>query len=116
MFAEKVKEAIDQLKEVVAEESRNGVAKSGNQLLLKAIRNKTELLEINPHYGTHIPQDRIPGEYKLLYDAANLWKINLSGAWRMLYTIKGDEIEILALIMDLLNHRSYERKFGYGKS
>jgi len=63
-----------------------------------------------------MPQDRIPDEYRLLYDAANLWKLNLSGAWRMIYTIHGEEVEILALIIDILNHRDYEKKFGYRKS
>ena len=116
MFADRVKEAIEKLKEIVAEESRSGTTQSSNQILLRAIRKKIELLGANPYYGMHVPQDRIPDEYRLLYDAANLWKINLSGAWRILYTIKGGEIEILALIMDLLSHKSYENKFGYASS
>ena len=34
----------------------------------------------------------------------------------MLYTIKGSKVDIVALILDLINHKDYEKKFGYKKS
>ena len=49
------------------------------------------------------------------YDANNLWKIDLSGAWRMVYTIRGGEVEIISLILDIINHKNYEKKFKYRK-
>ena len=69
----------------------------------------------NPEYGIHIPKNRIPKEYIKNYDVNNLWKINLSGSWRMIYTIKGDEVEIISLILDIINHKDYDKKFGYRK-
>jgi mRNA-degrading endonuclease RelE of RelBE toxin-antitoxin system len=116
VMTDNAKEAFEFLKDVVLEELRKGVTKSDNQILLRAINQKIELLRNNPEHGTHIQRDRIPYEYLMSYNANSLWKINLSGAWRMIYTIRGNEIEILALIIDLLSHRTYEKKFGYKKS
>ncbi len=101
------------LREAVQEELREGIAQSDHQILLRAINHKVELLKQDPQYGIHIPKDRIPKVYKTFYDVNNLWKINLSGAWRMIYTIRGSQVEIIALILDILNHKTYDKKFGY---
>ena len=107
------KEEFDELNKVVGEEIANGITSSDHQTLLNSIKQKIEILKANPEYGTHIQKDRIPKEYVQNYDVDNLWKIDLSGAWRMIYTIKGSEVEIISLILDIINHRDYERKFGY---
>ena len=116
LIADNAKEAMERLREVVLEELRDGIKKSDNQVLWRSINQKIELLSTNPEYGIHVQQDRIPSEYRMVYNAANLWKVNLSGAWRMLYTIRGSEIEILALVIDLLDHESYAKKFGYKRN
>lgn len=64
----------------------------------------------------HIEKRKIPTEYIREYDVNNLWKVNLSGAWRMIYTIRGSEVDIIALILDLMDHKEYNKKFGYKKS
>ncbi len=110
------KEEFDELNKVVGEEIAKGIINSDHQTLLNSIKQKIEILKANPEYGVHIPKDRIPKDYIRNYDINNLWKVNLSGAWRMIYTIRGSEIEIISLILDILNHRDYEKKFGYRKS
>lgn len=107
------KEEFERLNRLVAEEKQKGIAQSDNQILLRALQQKIELLKINPEYGVHIPKNRIPHSYIVLYDVNNLWKINLSGAWRMIYTLRGSEIDIISLILDLLDHSEYDKKFGY---
>jgi hypothetical protein len=107
------KEEFDALNKAVGEEIARGITKSDHQTLLNSIKQKIELLRLNPQYGIHVPKDRIPKDYVHGYDANNLWKVNLSGAWRMIYTVRGSEIEIISLILDILNHRDYEKKFGY---
>lgn len=108
-------EDFEQLNMVVGEEIAKGITSSDHQTLLHSIKQKIDLLKSNPEYGIHILKDRIPKEYLLKYDVNNLWKANLSGAWRMIYTIRGSDVEIIALILDILDHRAYERKFGYKK-
>ena len=109
------KEEFDDLNKVVGEEISKGITSSDHQTLLNSIKQKIELLRNNPEYGIHIPKNRIPKEYIKNYDVNNLWKINLSGSWRMIYTIKGDEVEIISLILDIINHKDYDKKFGYRK-
>ncbi len=106
-------EQFDELNKLVGEEIKEGINKSDHQILLNSIKQKLEFLKSNPQYGVHIPKDRIPNEYVQNYDANNLWKVNLSGAWRMIYTINGNEIEIISLILDIINHKDYDKKFGY---
>ncbi|MFH0978739.1 MAG: hypothetical protein V1837_05555 [Candidatus Woesearchaeota archaeon] len=110
------KEEFDELNQIVGEEIAKGITSSDHQTLLNSIKQKVDLLQLNPEYGIHIPKDRIPKEYVVKYDVNNLWKVNLSGAWRMIYTIRGSEVEIISLILDILNHSDYEKKFGYRKN
>ena len=110
------KEEFDELNKVVGEEIAKGITSSDHQTLLNSIKQKIDLLKSNPEYGVHILKDRIPKEYVTKYDVNNLWKANLSGAWRMIYTIRGSEVEIIALILDILDHKDYEKKFGYRKN
>jgi hypothetical protein len=107
------KEEFEDLNRVVGDEISKGITKSDHQTLLNSLKQKIDLLRDNPEYGIHIPKDRIPKEYVKNYDVNNLWKVNLSGAWRIIYTIRGSEVEIISLILDLMNHKDYNKKFGY---
>jgi hypothetical protein len=109
----KAKDAFNKLNKVVGNEIIKGITTSDDQTLLNSIKQKIELLKLNPEYGVHIPKDRIPKEYIKDYDVNNLWKVNLSSAWRMIYTIKGNAVEIIFLILDVMNHKDYNKKFGY---
>ncbi len=106
----------EELNRIVGEEIANGIRKSDYQILLRSIKQRIEFLKENPQYGLQIPKNRIPKEYLIKYDANNLWKINLPGAWRIIYTIRGSEVEIISLILDIFNHDDYNKKFRYRKS
>ncbi len=116
ILAGNAKEEFNRLNQVVGEEIAKGVTKSDHQILLGSIKQKIEFLKENPQYGIHVPKDRIPKEYIIQYAVSNLWKVNLSGAWRMIYTINGRKVEIIALVLDIMDHKDYEKKFGYRKS
>ena len=103
------------MNKAVGEEIAKGITSSDHQTLLNSIKQKIEIMKVNPEYGVHIPKDRIPKEYIRDYDVNNLWKINLAGAWRMIYTIRGSNVEIISLILDIIDHNSYNKKFGYKK-
>jgi mRNA-degrading endonuclease HigB of HigAB toxin-antitoxin module len=47
------------------------------------------------------------------YNAQNLWRVELANFWRMLYTIKGDEIEVICFVLDIVSHKEYDKIFGY---
>jgi hypothetical protein len=81
----------------------------------KAIHTKIELIRSNYHYGNPIAKNLIPDEYKVKYGVTNLFRVELPDYWRMLYTLTDGEreIEIIAFILDILDHRKYDKKLGY---
>jgi len=69
-------------------------------------------LEQNAHAGTHIQKRLIPKEYAR-HRIDNLWKYNLPEGWRLLYTITNDEVIILTIVLEWLDHKNYEQRFKY---
>ena len=99
------------LNDTVGEQIKRGVETSEEIQLLKSIKQKTEFIKANPFYGDSIKKNLIPKEYNV----QNLWRVELSGYWRMLYTIKGDQIEIICFVLEIVNHTDYNKIFGYKK-
>ena len=99
------------LNKIVGKEVENGIINSKNNQLLKSVKRASELLKQNPRYGIQIRKKLIP---KFL-PVDNLWKVNLTGYWRMLYTLKGTELEIICFILEICDHKKYNRIFGYKK-
>ncbi len=99
------------LNEIVGIQLKEDKSNSYEIQLLKSIKQKIEFIKANPFYGDNIPKRLIPREYNV----QNLWRVELSNFWRMLYTIKGDQIEIICFILDIIDHNRYNKKFGYKK-
>ena len=78
-------------------------------LLLRAFDD----LKKNPFIGTNIPKKIIPKVYAQSYGVSNLWKYNLPNAWRLIYTIKENEIAVISVILEWMDHKNYERRFNY---
>jgi len=77
---------------------------------------KIELIKNNPGCGDNIPKSQIPKEYIEKYKINNLFRIELSNYWRCLYTLideKENKIEIIAFVIDFLDHNKYNKKFKY---
>lgn len=83
--------------------------------LVKMIENGIEKLKYSYKYGEHISKQKIPKKYKE-QGAENLWKLNLSSFWRLIYTVRGTEIEVMSIVLEVLDHKEYDRKFGYKTS
>jgi hypothetical protein len=57
---------------------------------INSINRKIEIIKSDQHYGDPIAKNLIPKEYTN-NDIANLFRVELSNSWRLLYTInKGD--------------------------
>ncbi len=85
-----------------------------SRMILKAINNKKDLIKANIHYGDPIAKNLIPEEYKQRYGTKNLFRVELPAFWRMLYTLTNNEdVEIIAFVLDIINHPTYDNKFGY---
>jgi|SRR3989344_5370780 len=100
------------LNEIVGKQLEEGKENTEEMQLLRSINQKKELIKANPFYGENIEKKKIT---KLHYNVQNLWRVELTGYWRMLYTIKGDEIQIICFVLDILDHKKYNKIFGYKK-
>ena len=85
------------------------------RMILRAVNQKVELIKSNPHYGNPIAKNLIPKEYQQKYGITNLFRVELPTFWRMLYTLTDgeSEVEIIAFVLDVINHKEYDKKFGY---
>ncbi len=85
--------------------------------ILNSLEKKKELIKLNPHYGEPISKIHIPREYIAKYGVDNLFWVKLPSFWRMLYTLTNDEkeIEIIAFVLDIIDHKQYDKRFGYRK-
>jgi Txe/YoeB family toxin of Txe-Axe toxin-antitoxin module len=103
------KEEYELLRKVVEEQKKKGIANSEEIQLLKSINNKIELLKLNPVYGQGVPKRLIPDTL----DVDNLFRVELTSYWRMLYTLKTNQIEIVNFILYIVDHKAYDKLFGY---
>jgi len=81
--------------------------------LNKSILDAINELKINPSRFTKIQKKKWPKEYIKKFKITNLWKYDLPNGFRLIYTIKENEVEIISIILEWFNHKKYERKFGY---
>lgn len=102
-----------ELVETVGDEKAKGMENSQNAKLYKSVQTAVEKLKINPSCGAHIKKDFWPQKIINKYGIANLWKLNLYGNWRILYTITGDSIEIVSFVLQIIDHKKYDKLFGY---
>ncbi len=77
--------------------------------LIRAIKNIQE----DPRAGRNVIKKMIPKELIKKYEIENLRIYNLPNAWRMLYTLTSDGIEIISVLLDWMNHKDYERLFKF---
>ena len=108
-------QAFQDLNRIVGEQRSNEITSSKDITLLNAINRIFDVITYNPFYGENAKKDLIPKEYRQKYDAGNLFIVDLPDYWRMIYTLESDEIEIIAFVLDIIDHNEYDKKFGFRK-
>ena len=83
--------------------------------LLDLINKGFAKLAKNAEVGKQISKKKWPKEYIRRYGISNLWKLNLDRYWRMIYTLRGNQAEIISFVIEVLDHKKYSKKFGYKK-
>ena len=112
-LSEDEKKVYLELNRIVSEEKQKGTESSFHQTLLRSINRIKELLKINPFAGDQVHNFQIPSKYVKKYEVENCWRIELADRWRLVYTVKGGDIEIITFVLDIINHRDYDKIFGY---
>jgi len=93
--------------------TKRSVNSKKEMTMLKAILRNIELLKQKPDLGQSITRRLIPKEYIRKYQVKNLYRIELPDFFRMLYTLNDEEIEIIAFVLDIIDHKKYNKKFRY---
>ncbi len=97
--------------EISFEELKEG--KFEDKKLYEFINRAINDIKKEPICGVKIPKKLWPKTYIQNYGITNLWKYDLPNAWRLVYTIKEDEIRILSVILEWFDHKDYEKRFKY---
>ncbi len=100
---EKIKKSLEKLKD----------SKTEDRKLYEWINRALDDLEENCFYGIQIPKKLIPRVYVEKYGIDNLWKYDLPRGWRLIYSVADGDVCVLSIILEWMDHKDYERRFGY---
>jgi len=81
--------------------------------LFKFIDQAMDNIEENAFCGIQIPKKLIPVVYVKKYEVKNLWKYNLPGGWRLVYSIVDEKVVVVSIILEWMTHKEYEKRFKY---
>lgn len=87
--------------------------RSEDRRLYDSIDGVISRLKKDPASGVKIPRRLWPKVYVVRERINNLWKHDLCDGWRLIYTVRGDEVMILSVILEWMSHKNYERRFNY---
>jgi len=87
--------------------------KDSDERLYKEITKSFNDICQNAFCGRSVKKKLIPKVLIRKYEINNLWIYNLRKDWRLLYTLVGSEIEVVAIVLDWMNHKAYERLFKF---
>ena len=62
-------------------------------------------------HGGNIPKRLIPRNF----ETSNLFRVELAGYFRMLYSLETNQDEIVAFALYIADHPAYDKLFGYKK-
>ena len=83
--------------------------------LLSSINSAIKNIRANPYYGDLIPRKNISKGVVNRYGTDKILRVELVGYWRLLYTLIGDEVKIIAFILEYMDHKKYDKIFGFKK-
>lgn len=96
-----------------AAKDRKGLDAAQDRKLVALARQ----LAVEVALGDQLQRDRIPKQLRKTYACDNLWRLELPGAWRILYTIQSRLNEGISVsILRILSHKAYDRLLGYSTS
>lgn len=86
--------------------------------LFRFIDRATDDIKKNPHVGEYIPLGSLPATFFKQYPGIKgmpVFKYELPKAWRILYAVANNKIEILAILLKVCDHKDYEKVMRYHK-
>lgn len=87
--------------------------KEKNPQLHKELERAFSSICHDAFFGRRVKKELIPKKLIQDYDINNLFIYNLSGGWRLIYSLVNENIEIISVILDWMSHKDYERLFKF---
>ena len=113
-FSKEAYAEYNELKKAVLE-GRKAKSKPTYEQLLNSIDATLKNIKANYKYGDLIPRKYISKAIIQKYGTDKIFRVELIGYWRLLYTIIGDEIKIIAFVLEFMDHDKYNKVFDYKK-
>ena len=105
--------ALEKLEESIhALEAQGKTPSKVDRQLLKSIQRALDMLQHNPFAGEPVSHRLWPRNFE---DLPNLFRLELSNFWRLLYYVTGNEVMVISVIFEICDHAHYDRIFGYRK-
>ncbi len=106
-------EALTKLEENIHSlEAQGKTPPKADTQLLTSVHRALDLIKANPFAGDPVPNKLWPREFQSL---PNLFRMELSQFWRLLYYVTGDELRIISVVFEISDHEQYNKTFGYRK-
>ena len=113
-FDEEAEKEYLKLQRAVAE-GEKAKRKPTYEQLLTSINNALRNIKADYKYGDLIPRKHISKNTIQRYGTDKILRVELVGYWRLLYTIIGDEAKVIAFVLEYMDHKKYDKIFGYKK-
>jgi len=82
--------------------------------LLKIVNDGLDVLKENMFAGERVERRKFPRYYVRKFGVNNLYKSNLDATVRLVYTLVAEETGVAVVVLEILDHKKYEARFGYG--
>ena len=82
--------------------------------LFRVIDSGLNVLKLNMFAGERIERKKFPKYYVQRFGVNNLYKFNLDSRTRLIYTLVAEETGVAVIVLEILDHKKYEERFGYG--
>ena len=79
----------------------------------KVIQNGIDKLWENMFAGDKVGKNKWPRYYVKKYEIRNLFVLDISKGWRLTYTIIAEGMKKIVCILEAMDHKTYEKRFGY---
>lgn len=85
------------------------------EYLYKIVNKGLDILKQDMLVGDKIEKRLFPKYYRKKFGITNLFKLDLDPNFRLTYTILAEDGNKIVLVLEALDHKAYNRRFGYHK-
>ncbi len=84
-----------------------------NSYLRRIVDEALDVLKENMLAGKSIEKRKFPRIYVQKFNVTSLYKYNLDASNRLIYALVADESGTAVVVLEIMNHKEYEKRFGY---